>query len=115
MAMEINGQTFNISTSPELIRGKPFPLDLYIFSPSLKLYGSLSAAGTGGVYVHYFLRDGDGVFHHLGRLTFLAYDEDSGRLVRGENFGPGERITSYYKLVENSLVLERTENSLDGQ
>ena len=115
MAMEINGQKFNVSTRLELIRSKPFPLELYIFSSVLKLYGSLSAGGSGGLYVHYFSRGNDGNFHYLGRFPFLAYEKDSGHFVGGENFAPGEHITSYYKLEENSLVLKRTENSLDEQ
>ena len=112
ISMDIEGKTFDISTRRELIRNKPFPLELYIFSPLLKLYGSLSAGGSGGLYVHYFSRDEDG-FHYLGRYPFLVYDRDSGHFVGGENFGPGEHITSYYKLEKNSLVLKKTENSLD--
>ena len=115
IAMEINGQIFNVSTSLELIRSYPFPLRMYVFSPSLKLYGSLAASGTGGVYIHYFSRDGDGVFHYLGRRTFISYDADSGYLIGGEKFSASEYQTYYYKLVDNSLVLERTENSLDEQ
>ena len=113
LEIKIEKNTFHISMAPDLIKSKPFPLRLYIFSNSLKLYGALSNAGSAGLFVNYFSRDSNGNFHYLGLFPFLVYDEISGHFVGGENVSSKLHLVSYYKLENNSLVLKKTENALD--
>ena len=114
LAMDIEGKAFHVPISPHLMKSDPFPLRLYVFSDTLKLYGSLYNEGTGGVYINYFSRDENG-FHYLALSPFLSYDASSSHFIGGENVGPGEYITYYYRLEGNSFALERTENSLDQE
>ena len=113
LEIEMEGGTFPIPTAPHLIRDDPFPFKLYIFSDSLKLYGSFSNDGTAALFTNYFSRDENG-FHYLGRFPFLAYDRDSGYFVGRENISPDLHLVSYYKLEDNSLVLQKTENALEN-
>ncbi len=113
LEIKIENETFHISTAPDLIKSHPFPMKLYIFSNSLKLYGSLSNAGSAGLFVNYFYRDSNHRFHYLGLFPFLVYDKSSGYFISGENIDPKLHLISYYKLENNSLILKKTENALE--
>ena len=113
--MTIDGQVLRVPTAQYFINDHPFPLRLYIYTDSLKLYASLCSEGSAGLFINYFLRDKDGRFHHLGLMPILFYDKDSGYFIGGENAGGGEHITYYYKLEKASMVLKNTVNSLDEE
>ena len=112
LEVRMEGDIFQVPIAPWHITDYPFPLELYIFSPSLKLYGLLSNNGSAGIFVNYFSRDGEG-FHYLGVFPILTYDKNSGHFIGGEFISSSEHLVSYYKLENNALVLDRTENTLD--
>ena len=109
--METN--TFHIPIAPwHITEDYPLPLELFIFSPSLKLYGLISNSGSGGIFINYFSRDGEG-FHYLGVFPILVYDKDTGHFIGGVNYSSSTHLVSYYKLENNALILDKTENTLD--
>ena len=115
LELKIEGDTFHISISPDMVRSHPFPFHLFIFSDSMKLYGAFQGGGSGGVFINYFFRDQKGRFHYVGWAPFLIYDEKTGYFVGGEKASANEHITTYYKLEGTSLVLKKTLSSLDKE
>ena len=115
LVMEMEGKTFEVPMAPDFVHGLSFPFNLHIFPDGPTLYGIISNGGSGGVFTNYFSRDDDGAFHYLGLFPGLLYNKESGYLVGGTKVSPGEQLIYHYKLKDNVLVLEKTENTLEWE
>ena len=113
MTMEMEGRTFGITMTPDLVGSIPFPLRLLTFPDDLALYEIITGRGIANEYADYFTRDDDGAFHYLGHFpSFFRYYKSQGLLYGSERIVSGHSLGYYFKLEDNFLVLEKFEDSL---
>ena len=113
MTMEMEGRTFGITMTPDLVGSIPFPLRLLTFPDDLALYEIITGRGIANEYADYFTRDDDGAFHYLGHFpSFFRYYKNQGLLYGSERIVSGHGLGYYFKLEDNFLVLEKFEDSL---
>ena len=103
----LNKSKFKV-TMDKMDSGSSFPFYQMKFLPDyrLRIYGILSSQGVSNEYYHYFLRQED-LFHYLGYLPRLVYDQERKLFIASEKDGPRYHHSNSYRLKQNRLLLVR--------
>ena len=101
----LNKSKFEV-TMDKIDSGSSFPFYQIKFLPDyrLRIYGILSSQGVSNKYYHYFLRQED-LFHYLGYLPQLVYDQEQKLFIASEKDGPRYYRSNSYRLKKNRLLL----------